>query len=456
MSSQHAAVLEQFLEQHPDTQYLDAYICDLSCIFRGKRYPIDEAEKLFTEGMMLPGSTFMLTVNGDSQAPECLGYSDGDPDEVAIPIARTLAPCPWAELPTAQVMLTLQGLDGTCYDYEPRNVLKRVLDRFKTLGLRPVVAFEPEFYLLESAQNSQTGPVPAHLPSTGAQPTATQVYSLDEIEEFSIYFDRVVSICRQQGIRISAISKEYSPSQFELNLHHVEDAVKAADDYVILRRTIEGVARRCGLRASFMAKPFPEQSGSGLHIHVSLLDEMGNNVFSADGEFGKPDSISDIMRFSLGGLRQTMAEAIGLFAPNANSYRRFKPDEYVPIRDDWGFENRCVALRIPKSNADARRIEHRVAGADANPYLMLAAMLAGIHHGIRQKIDPGPPMIGNRPTKRSNPIPSDLNKAMSMVRESRFLAEYLGRQYTKMYTACKLEEYGKFQSCAADEFAWYG
>lgn len=456
MSCEQDSIFGQFLQQHPETRYLDAYVCDLSCIIRGKRFPVREAEKLFRDGMMLPGSTFLLTVNGDSEDPENLGFSDGDPDEIARPILNTLAPCPWTELPTAQLMLTLQGLDGTPYYYEPRNVLKRVMDRFKSLDLHPVVAFEPEFYLLEQAADAESVPVPARLPLTGKPPASTQVYSLDEVEEFAHYFDQVVSICSNQGIRISAISKEYSPSQFELNLHHIDDALAAADHYVMLRRTAQGVARNHRMHATFMAKPFPDQSGSGLHIHISLLDQQGNNVFSGDGEYGKMESISDLMRYSLGGLRQTVAESMGIFAPNVNSCRRFQPEAYAPLRDDWGFEHRSVAFRIPKSKPEARRIEHRVAGADANPYLLIATVLAGIHHGIKHNIDPGTPTIGDAVAGHSRIIPSKFEEAMRITRDSQFLADYLGKPYIKVYTACKQEEYSKFQARSIDEFAWYG
>jgi len=334
-------------------------------------------------------------------------------------------------------------------------VLKKVIVQFDSLGLRPVVALEPEFYLLEPDMEDEPGQVPAHLPSTGKQPTATQVYSIDEVEEFGNYFHQVVSACKDQGIRISAISKEYSPGQFELNLHHVDDAVLAADQYIMLRRTIQGVARTRNMRAAFMAKPFPEQSGSGLHVHVSLLDESGRNVFAGKGQYGEMDSISDLMRYSLGGVRQTLAESMGIFAPNVNAYRRFRPDSYAPVRDDWGFENRFAAFRIPKSSPEARRIEHRVAGADANPYLLIATILAGVHYGIQQKIDPGPPTIGNTVVSQGRTIPAEIDQAMDLSRKSQFLADYLGEQYMRVYTTCKLEEYNTFKACETQEFAWY-
>ncbi|MXZ81968.1 MAG: glutamine synthetase [Gammaproteobacteria bacterium] len=455
MSPSPDSILGQFLDAYPETQYVDAYISDLSCVIRGKRYPVAEADKLFDSGMMLPGSTFLLSVNGDSDDPEDMGFSDGDPDEVGMPVAETLAPCPWAALPTAHLMLTLRGLDGTPYYFEPRNVLRRVLARFEPLGLRPVVAFEPEFYLLDAVEDPDTGPLPARSPLTGKRPDSTQVYSLDDIEEFGLYLDEVVSVCAGQDIRINAISKEYSPSQFELNLHHTDDPLDATDRYVMFRRSVQGIARKHGMRATFMAKPFPDNSGSGLHLHISLLDRNGNNVFSADGPYGQIDSISDTMRYSLGGLSETMADSMGIFAPNINSYRRFQPDIYVPVTADWGFENRSVAMRVPKSKAEARRIEHRVAGADANPYLLLATVLAGIHHGISRKIEPGAPATGNAGADMDASIPFGIIDAMDRTRHSEFLADYLGRQYVKVYTTCKLDEYREFQKRSIEEHHWY-
>ena len=447
--------LETFLKQYPDTQYLDIFYCDLSCIIRGKRYPINQADKVFTSGMMTPGSSFLLGVNGECMDPEGMGFSDGDPDEVGKAVPGTLVPSPWAQIPTAQVMLTLQSLDAESYYYEPRNVLARTLDQFTSLGFRPMVAFEPEFYLLELSRDGEGRLVPPVSPLTGQRTDATQVYSMDDVEDFSLFLDEISSTCTMQGIATGAISGEYAPGQFEINLQHCDDPLKAADHCVMFRRVVQSVARKHGLQASFMAKPYPEESGSGLHFHISLLDEQGNNVFDGGGQYGTPACGTETLFHAIGGLKKLMADSMGILAPNVNAYHRFEPNIYVPVTPSWGYENRSVAMRIPKSPGYARRIEHRVAGADANPYLALAALLAGIHYGITHKIDPGEESIGNAGAEVDPDLPLDIETAMQRTRKSEVLAQYMGEDYLKAYTSCKIAEFTAFKKSGQDETQWY-
>ena len=444
---------EQFLKIHPQTKYLDAFYCDLSCVIRGKRYPVAEAGKVFESGMMSPGSSFLLAVTGESMDPEGMGFSDGDPDELAIPVPGTLVPAPWTQVPTAQVMLTMQGLDGIPYYFEPRNVQVRMLDRFAELGLRPVVAFELEFYLLEPDRSD--GLKPPRSPLTGQRNESTQVYSLEDVEDFALYLDEVVSSCALQGVTTGAISAEYSPGQFEINLKHSDNPLKAADHCVMFRRAVKGIARKRGCQATFMAKPCADNSGSGLHLHVSLLDEQGNNVFDGEGEYGTPECASKTLMHSIGGLKDIMAESMGVFAPNINSYDRFVPNTYTPVTASWGYENRSIAIRIPKSPGTARRIEHRVAGADANPYLTLAAILAGIYHGITRQIDPGLPSTGNAGERIDPDIPFDLIGAQTRSRQSRVLSACFGEEYIRAYTSCKLNEYRGFIESGDAQSKWY-
>ncbi len=449
------SALQSYLEVHPETRYLDVFYCDLSCVMRGKRFPVAQADKVFKTGMMTPGSTFLLSVNGESMDPEGMGFSDGDPDEMGMPIDGTLVPSPWAQLPTAQVMLTLQSLAGEPYYFEPRNVLARVLEKFSDLGLRPVVAFELEFYLLESSRGDGGELVPARSPLTGQRTDATQVYSMDDVEDFSLYLDEVTSTCAMQGVTTGAISGEYSPGQFEINLQHSDLPLQAADHCVMFRRAVQCIARKHGCQATFMAKPHLENSGSGLHLHVSLLDADGNNVFDGGGDYGTPGCATDTLLHAIGGLRDTMGDAMGFLAPNVNSYSRFVPNIYVPVTPSWGYENRSVAFRVPKSPGNARRIEHRIAGADANPYLTLATLLAGIHHGITSKIDPGEPAEGNAGEQVSEDVPFQLDEAMSRTRGSKTLGSYFGEQYLKAYTSCKISEKAAYEQSGDDESKWY-
>ncbi len=447
--------LGAFLQRHPDTQYVDAMLCDLSCVMRGKRYPVAVAEKVFSGGMMLPGSSFLLAVTGDSHDPEGMGFSDGDPDQVAVPIAGTLAPAPWTRHPTAQVLLTMQDLDGRPFDFEPRNVLARVVERFSELGLRPVVAFELEFYLLDPAHDNGQHLQPPTSGCGGQRAAATQVYGIDAVEDFSHYLHQVAEACALQGVACGAISAEYAPGQFEINLQHGDDPLAAADQCVLFRRAVRCVAGKHDLQATFMAKPYPAHAGSGLHLHLSLLNGDGENVFDGGGNNEGNDGVSPRLLHAIGGLQKTMPEAMAIFAPNLNSLRRFVPDSYVPVRPDWGFENRSVALRVPKSPGHARRIEHRVAGADANPYLTLAALLAGVHHGLSNRLDPGEPTRGNAGGRLHKDLPSDLQSALEKCRHGAILPDYFGRRYLNAYCSCKLSEYRAFIDSGQPEANWY-
>ena len=354
------ATLSEVLKRYPDTRYLDVYFPDLSCVFRGKRYPIGLADKIFSSGMMVPGGSFLLAVNGDCMDPEGMGFSDGDPDELAFPVPSTLSPSPWAQIPTAQVMLSLESLDGEPYYFEPRNVLKCVIDRFSGLNLRPVVAFELEFYLLDP-QRTADGQLQVPIGPLSKQRTgATQVYSMDDVEEFALFLDQVTTTCAEQGVSTGAISGEYAPGQFEINLQHSDQLLAAADQCMMFRRAVLNTARKHGYQGTFMAKPWARQSGSGLHLHVSLLDEQGNNAFDGGGLYGTAECGTDTLFHAIGGLASTMGDCMGILAPNHNSYRRFEPNIYVPVSPTWAYENRSVAMRIPKSHGSARyRASHR-------------------------------------------------------------------------------------------------
>ena len=447
--------LDTLLSDYPDIRYLDVFYPDLSCVFRGKRYPVEQAEKIFDTGMMTPGSSFLLSVTGESMDPEGMGFSDGDPDEMGMPLIDTLVPAPWTQVPTAQVMLTLQSLNGTPFYYEPRNVLKRVLEKFESTGIRPMVAFELEFYLLDARRNKPGELTPPRSPLTGQVLDATQVYGLDDIEDFSRYLDQVTSICAQQGISTGAISSEYAPGQFEINLQHDTDVLRAADHCLLFRRVVQCVARQHGYRATFMAKPYSAHAGSGLHLHISLLDKDGKNIFDGGGRYATPACGSDRLYHGLGGLKALMYDSMGIFAPNVNAYHRFSPNSYVPVTPSWGYENRSVAMRIPKSPGNARRLEHRVSGADANPYLTLAVLLASIHYGLTRQLNPGDPVKGNAGTKVDPDLPLDLVTAMERLRHSQVLSDYLGQDYLNAYTSCKLNEYHAFVDSDKPEADWY-
>lgn len=440
-----------FLARHPGTRHLDAIFPDLSGVVRGKRYPMSEFGKVMRDGLAFPASVFMLDTQGQSHDPAGIGFSDGDPDRVAKIVPGTLLSVPWAQQPSAQALITLQEADGSPYPYEPRNILLSILERLKSLGVQPVVAFELEFYLFDRERGEGGVPQPPISPLTGQRDNGTQVYGMDALDGFSAVIEEIGTACHEQGIVTGAITSEYAPGQFEINLHHLDDAMKAADHCIFFKRTVKGVARKHGFQASFMAKPFLEQAGSGLHMHISLLDDEGRNIFD-----GGDTPASPRLKQAIGGILETLPEAMAFLAPNVNSFRRYVPDIFVPIRRCWGYENRSVALRIPLGDGAARRIEHRIAGADANPYLTLATALAGIHHGLTQESDPGSPAEGNTGHAYDPDLPFRPRRALDRLEESQILGDYFGKDYLKAYIACKQAELDRFESYISRvEYDWY-
>ncbi len=447
------AAAAAYLRAHPELARIDALYADLCGVVRGKRFPAADYGKLMTQGLNTPGSVFLLDVNGESHDPLGLGFSDGDPDCYCKAIPETLRPVPWAEVPTAQVMVTFQTLEGEPYFFEPRNVLARVLERFKALKLQPVVAFELEFYLIDRERTAEGRPQPPLSPISGKRMQGTQVYGMGDLEAFGPLMQEITDACAAQGIRTGAVTTEYAPGQYEINLHHSADPLAAADQCVMFQRVVRCIAQRHGVEATFMAKPYPDTSGSGLHLHCSLLDEAGANVFAA-GE--SENELGPRIRHAMGGALALMGDAMAVYAPNLNSFRRFQPNIYVPLTRSWDRENRSVALRVPIGGPEARRIEKRIAGADANPYLTLATFLAGLHHGLTQEIDPGPATKGNAGQAYDPDIPFRPKRALERLAESRVLADYLGEDYVKVYVATKEAELERFEAMVSRaEFEWY-
>ena len=447
--------LARFLAEHPETLYVDAIFIDLCGIVRGKRYPRADMEKLFTKGLQIPHTIHLLDVTGESLDPCGRGFSDGDPDGTAVPIPDTLVPVPWAPQPCAQVLMTMNDEAGAPSIWDPRNVAAAVVERFAETGLRPVIAFELEFYLLDRERDAEGRPQAPISPRTGKRDTSTQVYSIPLLDEHNAFFREVETTAAAQKVPCTVATTEYAPGQYEINLRHVDDPLAAADHCALLRHIVQRVAARHGLDATFMAKPHLDQTGNGMHVHLCLQDESGRNVFD-DGSSPIDPLGSETLRHAIGGLAATMPEAMAIFAPNVNAYRRFGPNLFVPVTKSWGANNRSFAFRIPAGDGDSRRIEHRIAGADANPYLVLAAILAGVHHGLANKCDPGPPWHGNATDHVDPDIPMKLEPALDRLEKAAILSDYLPRTYIETYCATKRSEHDKFcRAISRREYEWY-
>ncbi|MCC4592229.1 glutamine synthetase family protein [Xanthomonas campestris pv. cannae] len=440
----------QTLQRIAGCEQIDLLLPDCNGLLRGKRIARDALDKVYRDGVCLPMSLIATDITGNTVEETGLGYDIGDEDRLCVPVSGSLRPVPWAPVPSAQLLLTMQDGAGGALDFAPRQVLAQVLARLQARGLTPVIAVELEFYLFDPRADAHGRPQPPLHAHSGLRSDSTQVYYMQELDDQRGFTDAVAQACRAQGIPADTAVAEYAPGQFEINLKHRANALAACDDAVLLKRAIKAIAQQQGLLASFMAKPFAAQSGSGLHLHVSLLDSAGDNVFA-----GTPQAPATPLRHAIGGLQHSVEDCLLLFAPHANSYRRFVANAFVPLNDSWGFNNRTVAMRVPHSDPANTRIEHRIAGADANPYLVAAAVLAGIEHGLAQGLDPGPPTQGNAYAQHPAREP-DWRGAIGRFLDSDFAATAFGTRFRHIYGQQKRRELLDFQAQVSDvDYRWY-
>lgn len=441
-----------FLQAHPDIESVDLMIPDMNGILRGKRISVHALGKVYQDGVNLPGSIFAADITGDTVEATGLGFEIGDADQVCRPIPGSLCHAPWHTRPTGQLLMGMYDEQGHPYFADPRHILKQVVNRFSNeLKLTPVVAIELEFYLIDSAR-TQDGGLMSPKPLSGSERMKlSQVYGLAELDEYGDFFEAVESFCQVQGIPTGGLVAEYAPGQYEINLQHQSDPLLACDHAVMLKRVIRSTAQHFGMHATFMAKPYADLPGSGAHVHISLNNHEGCNVFGQRDGMGQ-----ELLHHALGGLIETMSEAMAFYAPNVNSFRRFQESSFVPLAPAWSYNNRTTALRIPSSPDYARRLEHRVGGADANPYLLTAAILAGIHHGITEQCTPNEPITGNAYLQLEPSLPMDWLDALRSLEQARVLPTYLGTDFLDVYLASKHAERDKFHHHVSPlEHDWY-
>lgn len=451
------AALDRLLERQPNTEIIEVLFADINGMLRGKRVGREDFEKVFWPGVSLPGATALLDSKGMTIDAISNGSADGDPDMICRPVAGTAVSVPWAMRPTAQTMVSMYDVKGEPYFADSRHVLERAMQPLASMGLKPVVAIELEFYLLDGATAETPRPRLGRIPGTSLPQDGPQYNSLDDLADLDAYFSEVDAACREQGIPASAALAEFAPGQYEINLHHIDDPLLACAHALMLKRVVKSVARRHGMGACFMAKPFAESAGSGMHVHVSLQDSRGRNVFAGGDAGGGGDlPISEELRHAVGGLAATMDEGMAIFAPNANSYRRLRPASFVPLTPNWGINHRRLALRIPLAAAEDMRVEHRVAGADANPYLVMAAVLGGMHHGLTRRCDPGPMVPAGAVIDEIITLPTRWEQALDAFEQGAVLREYLGAEFARIYAICRRTECERFHAeVGSQDYQWY-
>ncbi|MDC0948282.1 glutamine synthetase family protein [Gammaproteobacteria bacterium] len=407
----------EFLARHPEINEIDCLLPDNNALMRGKRLERASLAKAFDHGIALPASVFALDVHGDTVEATGLGFDSGDADYLCFPIPGTLAPH-GLRAGRGQLLMEMMGRGDRPYALSPRAALGGINERLAGRGLRAVVAVELEFYLIDRERAPDGGLQTPKLAS-GRHDYSSQVYSTSDLDDYADFLRDVQTAAQAQGVPVGAAVAEAAPGQFEVNLIHRDDPLRACDDALLLKSIVRQAADRHGHIATFMAKPWSSMTGNGLHLHVSVIDESGQNIF-AEGE--PEDNVR--LGHCVAGLLDTLVESQFLFAPHVNSYRRMQPEMYVPLAPTWGVNNRSVAVRIPFSESAARRVEHRVAGADANPYLVCAAVLAGMLDGLENESDPGAPIVGNAYQQVEPCLLPDMRSALARFEHSSFIQRY--------------------------------
>ena len=433
-----AEQLEQRLKQQKITE-VECVVSDLTGIARGKISPTNKF--LGEGGMRLPESVLLQTVTGDFVDDDVYYelLDEADIDMLCKPDPDAIFVVPWALEPTAMVIHDTFDKYGNPIELSPRNVLKRVLKLYADKGWSPVVAPEMEFYLTKRSSDPDF-PLEAPVGRSGRAESGRQSFSIDAANEFDPLFEDVYDWCELQGLDLDTLIHEDGPAQMEINFRH-GDALHLADQITVFKRTMREAALKHDVSATFMAKPITDEPGSAMHIHQSVLDiATGKNVFA-----NEDGSMSELFLHFIGGLQKYIPKVLPMFAPNVNSIRRFLPDTSAPVNVEWGEENRTVGLRVPDAGPQNRRVENRLAGADANPYLAIAASLLCGYIGMVEGVRPSAPVKGRGYERRNLRLPLTIEAALERMEACRDIEKYLGGKFVTAYVAVKRAEHENFK-----------
>ena len=431
------AKFEDYLETKKISE-VECLVADMSGTARGKILPPKKFLKgNKSKGLRVPEEVFTLTINGrfvsDTEA-----VSDSAIDIYMQPDADTIRIVPWYTEPTAQVICDAFHLNDEPVTISPRSVLRRVLDLYKDKGWRPVIAPELEFYLVKKNLDPDY-PLDAAVGRSGRKESGGQAYGIDAANDFDPIVEDIYDWCEAQELDVDTLSHEAGPAQLEINFNH-GDPLELADQVFLFKRTVRQAALKHDMYATFMAKPHANEPGSSMHIHQSVVNaKTGKSIFA--GKDGKP---SKLFLNHIGGMQRYMAAALPMFAPNVNSYRRLVPESDAPTNVHWAIDNRTVSLRVPASDASNLRVENRVPGADANPYLAFAASLAAGYLGMVEKVKPSDPVTGSA-YRYAHTLPISLDEALDKLSYTKALRQTLGEKFCEAYIDVKFSEMQHFR-----------
>jgi glutamine synthetase len=412
---------------------VECMISDLPGIARGKAVPAGKWEK--QTQFHLPESIFFQTLTGGwGEAAGDAGFTE--PDMILIPDYSTATAAPWTADGTLQVIHDAFGTNGEPIQFSPRNVLKRVVALYEAEGWTPIVAPEMEFFLV-APNTDPAKPIEPMIGRSGRPAAARQAYSMTAVDDYGPVIDDIYEFAEIQGFEIDGITQEGGAGQLEINLNH-GDPIALADEVFFFKRLLKEAALKHNCFATFMAKPIENEPGSAMHIHHSILDKAGNNIFT-----GPNGEETDAFFHFIGGLQKHLPSVVAIMAPYVNSYRRYVKDHAAPINLSWARDNRTTGLRVPLSSPNARRIENRLAGMDCNPYLCIAASLACGYLGMKNATKPDTRFEGDA-YEGDGELPQGLWAALDLFDENTAMHDMLGPDFARVYSIVKRAEYEEF------------
>ena len=407
---------------------------DLNGQLRGKRLPASDFSKLAKGGARMPVSAMNIDITGADIADSPLVFASGDADGMLLPTARGPVPMPWLDTPSAFVPMVMHNDDGSPFSGDGRHALATILARYADHGWNVVAATELEFYLVDDSGDALQRAIN---PQTGRRMDSDATLGLAELDAFDAFFSDLYDGCAAMGIPAQAAISEAGAGQFEINLLH-RDAMDAADDALLFKMLTKGMARKHGMAATFMAKPFADDAGNGMHVHFSVLDSNGKNIFDDSSDQG-----TDLLRHAVAGCVEAMPDSTLIFAPHGPSYDRYVPGAHAPTGAGWAYENRTTAIRIPGGAPAARRIEHRVACGDINPYLMLAAVLGAALIGMEDQMTPPAPLTGNAYEQALPQLEPDWDSAIVRFQDSKWMQRIFHADLVENLVCTKRQELTK-------------
>ena len=417
-------------ETEVPVQDLELLVCDLNGVPRGKT--VDGAGFAPGDSAHMAAAIFFQCITGDYAEEPMAAYCPEDGDMLLVPDWATCRKMPWKSGECRQVICDSIDKSGDPVPFDPRNLLKRILGLYAEKGWMPIVAPEIEFYLLQPPKRQDNTLVPASGMNDRAE-FGGEAFSSDALDKYAPFLDAVRAMSAETDIPVQAMVHELGPGQIELNIDH-DEALVQADRLFLVKRLVKACALQHGHLASFMAKPLMDLPGSGLHLHLSLVDTDGANLFALQDGKAPP-----LLRGFIAGLQSYLPPAFALIAPNVNSYRRFVSGSSAPINLEWGYDNRTAGFRVPYSEDAAGRVESRVAGADANPYLFIATTLACGLLGLEEGLEPTPPVESDAYDLPAD-LPADLYDALRVLAAHKKLCRLLSKDFVHGFVAVKREE----------------